>query len=297
VPRPKCSMPWLAVEALRNNADLALWEERLGEAHDHIVDALEISAESNEIRDIGPGLVLGLRVEADRAEGPGTNDATRRAALGRAEALIESARQIGWDPMSPPEDARAGVAAVSGAAAATCRAELTRVEGSSDAELWAEAAARWNACDHPYDEAYARWREAEALALAGRRGPAEAALRRAGKLATDLGARPLMHEIEMLARRARFELGPEGREEQAAVEPTPGVTLGLTERELEVFRHLALGRTNREIAEKLFISPKTASVHVSNIMRKLGVSNRIAAATIAHKAGLTEQQPTLDPND
>jgi DNA-binding CsgD family transcriptional regulator len=282
-------MPWLAVDALRDLAELAMWEERLDEAH-QLVDQARAFLTDNDDREPGPVVMLGLRVEAERATAPGASDSLRRAALEEAEALIDSARQDGWDPMSPPEDARAGVAAVAGAAAATCRAERTRVEGSSDVELWAEAAARWNACDRPYDEAYARWREAEALALAGRREPAEAALRRAGKLATDLGARPLIHEIEMLARRARLELASEKKEKQADAEPMPGVALGLTERELEVFRHLALGRTNREIAELLFISPKTASVHVSNIMRKLGVSNRIAAARIAHKAGLTERQ-------
>ena len=74
-----------------------------------------------------------------------------------------------------------------------------------------------------------------------------------------------------------------------AQDTSPAAELGLTQRELEVLEHLALGRTNREIAALLFISPKTASVHVSNIMRKLGVSNRIAAASAAHKAGITEQ--------
>ena len=98
----------------------------------------------------------------------------------------------------------------------------------------------------------------------------------------------MLHEINMLAGRARLQL-PFEEPEGDAVEPeAPAAGLGLTEREVEVLRHLGLGRTNREIATLLFISPKTASVHVSNIMRKLGVSNRIAAARAAHKAGLTE---------
>jgi len=55
-----------------------------------------------------------------------------------------------------------------------------------------------------------------------------------------------------------------------------------------VLRLVAEGRTNREIGKALFISPKTASVHVSNILGKLGVKSRVEAAGIAHRLGLTE---------
>ena len=66
----------------------------------------------------------------------------------------------------------------------------------------------------------------------------------------------------------------------------PGEALGLTDREVEVLRLVALGRTNREIGRELFISVKTASVHVSNILRKVGVANRTEAAALAQRAGL-----------
>jgi DNA-binding NarL/FixJ family response regulator len=62
----------------------------------------------------------------------------------------------------------------------------------------------------------------------------------------------------------------------------------LTEQEQRVLRLVARGRTNAEIAKELFISPKTASVHVSNILRKVGVPNRAAAAAWAHSVGLVE---------
>ena len=62
--------------------------------------------------------------------------------------------------------------------------------------------------------------------------------------------------------------------------------LGLTDRELEVLRLVAAGRTNRDIAADLFISAKTASVHVSNIMAKLGAANRAQAAAMAQSQGL-----------
>jgi DNA-binding CsgD family transcriptional regulator len=64
--------------------------------------------------------------------------------------------------------------------------------------------------------------------------------------------------------------------------------LGLTPRELEVLRHLA-GRSNREIGEALFISAKTASVHISSIFRKLNVVSRVQAAAAAHQLGLVDE--------
>ena len=60
--------------------------------------------------------------------------------------------------------------------------------------------------------------------------------------------------------------------------------LGLTPREVEVLAQLARGRTDRQIAEELFISKKTASVHVSNLLRKLDAANRIEAAEIGQRA-------------
>ena len=58
---------------------------------------------------------------------------------------------------------------------------------------------------------------------------------------------------------------------------------GLTSREIEILCLLAQGLTNRQIGEELFISPKTAGVHVSNILGKLEVGSRIQAATLAHR--------------
>jgi DNA-binding CsgD family transcriptional regulator len=94
-------------------------------------------------------------------------------------------------------------------------------------------------------------------------------------------------ELESLARRARIGLRPaEGGEPEA---PPPGEELGLTPREREVLGLVADGRSNRQIAEELFISAKTASVHVSNILAKLGVANRAEAAVAAHRLGLTRR--------
>jgi DNA-binding NarL/FixJ family response regulator len=102
-----------------------------------------------------------------------------------------------------------------------------------------------------------------------------------------LSARPLDTEIKALARRARLVLTPPASGPgQAADAPTPAEQLGLTPREAEVLALVAAGRSNRQIAQELFISPKTASVHVSNILAKLGVHTRVEAAAVAHRLGL-----------
>ncbi|MCT7357298.1 response regulator transcription factor, partial [Streptomyces sp. 15-116A] len=86
---------------------------------------------------------------------------------------------------------------------------------------------------------------------------------------------------------ARLALGPAPAREQPPAAPAdPAEALGLTSRERDVLRLVAAGHTNRRIAEELFISPKTASVHVSNILAKLGVSGRGEAAAVAHRLGL-----------
>jgi DNA-binding CsgD family transcriptional regulator len=83
------------------------------------------------------------------------------------------------------------------------------------------------------------------------------------------------------------------REERPAAEPAApaGAELGLTAREHDVLALVAEGRSNRQIAEALFISAKTASVHVSNILAKLGVGSRVEAAAVAHRLGLLAGRP------
>jgi len=138
-----------------------------------------------------------------------------------------------------------------------------------------EAAAAWEAVKQPYPAAIALVRAATiALAAPGGREAAAARLRRAAPVAERLGACPLAEQIGGLSRRAG--------------DTPPGVAvagrnrLGLTGREFEVLRLVAAGQSNRDIATALFISPKTASVHVSNILGKLGAATRTEAAAKAH---------------
>jgi ATP/maltotriose-dependent transcriptional regulator MalT len=149
---------------------------------------------------------------------------------------------------------------------------------------WDEAAAAWAILGEPYPLSETLLHAAETALARGDRGGAAERLRRAVPLADELGAHPLAEQIAILARRARIRLtGDDASEGKVPGDPgTWDGELGLTERELEVLRLVAAGRSNREIAAELFISPKTASVHVSNILGKLGVASRGEAAARAH---------------
>ncbi|WP_405393094.1 AAA family ATPase [Streptomyces sp. NBC_01102] len=177
-------------------------------------------------------------------------------------------------------------------------AELARAEGTDTPEDWARVAVAFTPLQRPYELAQVRHRWAEAiLAASGDRGAAAGLLREAHAVAERLGARPLAESVELLAGRARIALAgagsggsrgavdPAGEEDEP--DPGPAVdaieSFGLTSREQEVHRLVAAGYTNRRIAEELYISPKTASVHVSNILAKLGVSSRGEAAALAHR--------------
>ncbi|HEY9240346.1 MAG TPA: LuxR C-terminal-related transcriptional regulator, partial [Streptosporangiaceae bacterium] len=175
----------------------------------------------------------------------------------------------------------------------TFEAELMRGEqppGDSRA-AWDAATAAWEAVGQPYPLASALHEAAGAALAAGDRDGGATRLRRAATLAQDLGAQPLADRIGLLARRARIPLG----DRPAAATDSQPDRLGLTAREFEVLRLVAAGQSNRDIAGELFISVKTASVHVSNILGKLGVSNRGEAAATAHRLRLFDAFPAPPP--
>ncbi|WP_406062470.1 AAA family ATPase [Streptomyces sp. NBC_01077] len=165
--------------------------------------------------------------------------------------------------------------------------ELARAEGRETAARWAEVVAGYEPLERPAQLARAHYRLADALLVeGGHREEATALLREAHSTAVRLGARPLREDVELLAARARLSLT---EEKQAPAPADPGDdSFGLTPREQDVLRLVAAGRTNRQIAEELFISPKTASVHVSNILAKLGVAGRGEAAALAHRLHLLD---------
>jgi DNA-binding CsgD family transcriptional regulator len=188
------------------------------------------------------------------------------------------------------------------ASLAGAEAERVTLVGEPAANAWAEVARRWEELDQAYPAAWCRTCEAEARLSAGERHDGAAALGQAYVAARSMGAEPLMRRIQRLAALARVDLGrrltngPDGdvSDPTSAVqgpEPAerPPRPYGLTEREIQVLPLLAAGRTNRQIAEALFMSESTAGVHVSRVIGKMGVANRVEAAALAVRSGLAEE--------
>jgi DNA-binding CsgD family transcriptional regulator/tetratricopeptide (TPR) repeat protein len=266
---------------IETEAELALWQGRPEAASRVARHGVQLAAQ-DALRCVLMAS-LGLRAEADRAElararrDRAAEDAARRS----ARAFLDTARERAGDADHP-------------ALAATIEAEHTRAEGHSDPATWDAAARAWEPRPAPYQAAYARWRQAEAALARRDRAQGAQALRASHVTAASLGAALLRSELEALARRARIELSarePAVAEEALSGNAAAAAELGLTAREREVLEHLALGQTNRQIADELFISIKTAGVHVSNILGKLGAANRGEAAAVAHRLGLVPREP------
>ncbi|HEX5018190.1 MAG TPA: AAA family ATPase [Actinomycetes bacterium] len=154
---------------------------------------------------------------------------------------------------------------------------LATVDGRATSEEWVAVAAAYGKLEEPLPHGFALLRASSVAAEQGERREASDLVREADEYATVMGPGILRTAVDAAARRLGIELGV-----SAAATP-----FGLTDRELEVLRRVAAGRTNKQIAEELYISPKTVSVHVSNLMAKLEVNGRGEAAAFAHQHGLT----------
>jgi DNA-binding CsgD family transcriptional regulator/tetratricopeptide (TPR) repeat protein len=161
-------------------------------------------------------------------------------------------------------------------------AERGWITGEPDADAWRDARAAFPDGSPVFDVLVAEGRLAEALIATGERDEASAVVASTLARAVEVGARQLETELTGLAHRFRLPVQGESAGTDGTID-----AFGLTAREQEVLRLLADGSTNRQIGETLYISTKTASVHVSNILGKLGVDNRGEAAAVAHRAGLT----------
>jgi DNA-binding CsgD family transcriptional regulator len=258
-------------------AELALWEHRWTDADQSVGDAVA-RANSRQAAQLRVWFCAkGLRALAELATLARARRDTHadRTWVARAGKLIGIARRAADEAATVTPNAAGWLA--------LAEAEHERVRGVASPESWSEAAAAWDRLERPPLAAYCRWREAEALVAAGASRPeAGAPLREAHAVAGRIGAKPLLRELDLLAQRARLDLAPP-READSSVEQRLEKTLGLTPREAEVLNLVARGYTNREIAAALVISVKTASVHVSHILRKLDAPNRLEAATIAHR--------------
>jgi ATP/maltotriose-dependent transcriptional regulator MalT len=227
---------------------------------------------------------LAVRAAADRAElARASQD---HAAAARAHTDAEELPRI-WPAAWPT----ATLTKRDRALQALIDAEQSRLAGHSDPDLWARAAYYSRACSRPHQAGYAAWRQAEALlAQHGTRTTAVSCLRAGYALAARIGAQPLQREIETLAGYARIDLTTPARPEEPA--PVAPPLQSLTSRERDVLEALAAGLSNRQIAERLYISPRTAAVHVSHVLHKLGVPDRIQAAHLARKLQRSEPRPT-----
>jgi ATP/maltotriose-dependent transcriptional regulator MalT len=248
-------------EVIRRRCELAIARRDWDRARAAVREGLEVS-DTTMWEPLRPVLcALGVRIEADalqeaRLAGRRVDHA---AAVARADRLLADCA----------EDT-AGYALLA-------RAERTRLDARPDPLAWAEVVRNRDAASDSYQAAYARWRQAEALlACRSPRGGASPFLREARLMAVGLGAAPLVAEVDALAARAGVDLA-----ERRVPVDRPVARLGLTQREAEVLSLLGRGLTNGDIARALFISTKTASVHVSAILRKLGVASRTQAAAYA----------------
>nr|WP_062333739.1 LuxR family transcriptional regulator [Herbidospora sakaeratensis] len=247
-------------------AELALWQGDPKEALGHVDAVVKVQQPYDS------GLIrvsaIGLAALADLPPG----DPARE----RADEFVERARYAAthgptgpWNTLGP--EGRGW--------AARAEAEWHRLSGTATPEVWERALAAFDG-GFPYEQARNRWRLAETLLETGDRDRARAEWQQAVEVADRLGAAPLRHALDLLGRRARFTT-PDSAEPVRA-----SVLDALTGREREVLAQVAAGRSNREIGERLFISQKTASVHVSNILAKLGATTRTQAAAIAHQEGV-----------
>jgi DNA-binding CsgD family transcriptional regulator/tetratricopeptide (TPR) repeat protein len=264
----------LKAECLRRRRDL-------GGARDAVANALDrIEICTDDVMRIARVTAAGMRVEADIAQRARDlrEKADERDALARARIHMQRLRAAAMEG-GPVE--RAWKA--SGAA------ELARARGKSDPKLWVAAAREWKEIARPFQHTVALWRATEAYVEAGDRNTAGETAQTSLQGARQLGAGWLVEELTALVQRARLGLGEPEADGDGRPTESNGAgedPFGLTARERQVLALVAEGATNRQIGAALFMAEKTASVHVSRILSKLGVSSRTQAAAVAHRLHL-----------
>ena len=273
----------LRAECCRREGDLDGARAAVAQALDEIETCTE------DVMRLARVTAVGLAVEADRAQRARDLGEPREAreALAHARVHMQRLRAVALSG-GPVERAWREVGA----------AELARARGRSDPKLWAGASECWDALGRPYPSALSGQRQAEALVERGDREAAADVVLTALQVARRLRAGWLEGELRGLAARGRLRLDDrsrraDGSNPQAAGEADVAETdgyedpFGLTERERQVLALVAQGATNRQIGTALYMAEKTASVHVSRILSKLGVSSRTQAAAVAHRQHLT----------
>ena len=274
-----------ARESARHAAELALWKGAPGDAITEVRQVLSLFEAPDYAIFCGRLLAAGMRACADLAERARAHRDRHAAedAVAAGDELAAWVQQMGGAPFTDHP-----YAATIPGERATWEAERARLAGSNDSEAWAGAAKIWDGLGCPHRAGYAWWRQAQAQLEEGQPITAAAGALRAAAGGGD-GHQPLLAQVRALAERARIPLQPR---DVATSSSSPlaeaNAQYGLTTRELAVLRLVGTGRTNAQIGAELFISQRTAGVHVTNILRKLGVSGRVQAAALAERAGLLD---------
>jgi len=282
--------PDVAAYVAAVRAEAFAWLERPADALDTAEDGLRQLEGLDDVMWSAPLVALGLRACAELAEAARAHrsDEGLAAAIAQIEPLAEHLERLG--PRVTTASGRGWVA--------SARGELARAQASDGAGHWREAVAEFDAVPDPLDGAYARFRAAEAaLQTEGVRADVAPLVHEAADVAEAAGARPLATAVATLAARGRIApkavagaaVAPAAiPADAAATDPrSAAMALGLSTREVEVLELVAAGMSNGEIAERLFITRKTAAVHVTHILDKLGVANRVGAAMVAARVGLS----------
>jgi DNA-binding CsgD family transcriptional regulator len=270
-----------------------VWQGRYDDARREVDTGLDLLAFTGDPELAARIAAAGVRVEADLAEATrraGGRPAGRTPLLGRRGGADDDGPEARGGRLIAELERLAATAALrhappsseARASLLTGQGELSRLTGKPDPGRWQEAGATWDAIGFTHCAAYTRFRRAEAALATGDAPTGQAELTAAWETAQRLGAAPLAGAVERLGRRARIDLGAPAGAAAAVADGGPP----LTPRESEVLALVAEGRTNRQIGEVLFISEKTASVHVSRLLAKLGASNRAEAAAAARRLGL-----------
>lgn len=271
--------PYVAAALAMTVTDQYLWD------HDPTAAAAELAAVLPDLREQDDALLImdacwrALRAEADGVEA--SVPLRRAGSTGARDELVTISREAAVGTSLP----------VCAAVLLAVEAEADRITGDDQPEQWVAMAAANAALGRRYVQAYGLLRLAVCLLRRQARSRAETALREAYEQATGLGADPLLAEIRTVAQLGGLRLETD-RTETTPQPKSAADSLGLTPREREVLNLLTTGATNRMIARNLFISERTASVHVSNILTKLGVANRTEAARLALRLDLDSQGGT-----
>ncbi|WP_433787741.1 helix-turn-helix transcriptional regulator [Actinomycetospora sp. CA-101289] len=286
------------VPLLTLRSGIEMWRGRPDVARDLVARGLDVAEHTpDDVFLVAPLVWHGLRAEAEAVAHGMTADRAALERLGRHVAHLE-----GRVPHTVPALRRTVLAYVQ-----MCHAEAGRAAGAPDPAAWGKVAETWSGLLHPYPAAYALLRRADALLVTGaRHGDAARVLRAAAETATAMGARPFLDEISALARRARIDIAHAGdavvtggtaTAARGAAERRAPELAGLTPREHEILAVMAEGLSNRQIAQRLYISERTVAVHVSRVLTKTGTRSRTQAAALLQRVRARPTRPDRPRGD